>query len=359
MALMASPSPRYFDNAATTPLDPRVLADMVPFLTEEFGNAHSIHGFGTRAMAAVDLARARVASLLGAESPDQILFTSGATEANNWVIDAFDRGAISPFEHSAVREPARRKGFEVLSNEGEFIVAPAGRWPVISIMGVNNETGTMWDAHPLRCHAGALHSDMTQAFGKTEQTVEHLDFATFSAHKFYGPKGVGALYFAEAPPEPFILGGEQEHGYRGGTLNVPGIVGMGAAAAIARDELLENRLEAEVLRQIVLDGLRPLADWQVNGGERVSPYILSVSFQKIIGESLVVEADSRGFAISAGAACSSRSAEPSHVLRALGLEDGWLSGTVRISFGRFNSREAAQALAEMLLTGVEKLRTLS
>lgn len=349
---------RYFDHAATTPVDERVLAEMLPFFDEAFGNANSIHSFGRRAADAVEIARQRVSELIGADDPSQVVFTSGATEANNWVVSAFENGAISPFEHDAAWEPAKYKGFDFLPNDGTSLLLPSQGYDLISVMGVNNEIGSIWRTADFRPYAQRLHSDLTQQAGKLSIDLADLDYASFSAHKLYGPKGVGALYISDEPPSPLMRGGEQEHGFRPGTLNVPGIVGFGAAAAIAGDEMEENFAHAQSLRAIVLEELNRTSDWRINGGENVSPYILSVSFQGIEGETLVVEADAAGYAISAGAACSSRSTEPSHVLTALGVEEDWRRGTVRISFGKANTLESANDLAKTLLRIVEKLRTM-
>lgn len=350
---------RYFDNAATTPLDPRVREVMLPYLGEEFGNAHSLHAWGMRAGEAVERAREQVALLIGAEDPSQITFTSGATEANNWVLEApHDHLWISPFEHSSMREPALRRKASTLANQGAELSRPGDSPALVSIMAVNNEIGTTWRAPDYGGPGDLIHSDLTQAVGKFPVDLHGLDFAGFSAHKFYGPKGVGALYSRDQPPEPLILGGEQERGYRGGTLNVAAIVGMGRAAEIAREAQAEDFERAQALRAALLDGLKGLADFRVHGGDRTSPYIVSVGFAGVQGETLVLDMDRRGFAISAGAACSSRSVEPSHVLTALGLEETWRRGTVRISFGRFNRLEETAELARILRTSVESLRTL-
>jgi cysteine desulfurase len=350
---------RYFDNAATTPLDPRVLKEMLPFLGEAFGNANSIHAFGQRAHAAVELARLRVATLIGAEDPSQIVFVSGATEANNQVLRSFSKGIVSPFEHSAVREPARNLGWAVLKNEGLKLIPPDERHDLVSVMLVNNEIGSMWPPPEFRNHADFVHSDMTQGVGKLPINLDGIDFASFSAHKFYGPKGVGAVYFRDTPPDPLIRGGEQEHDLRGGTLNVAGIVGMGLAAEIARSEMDQNLAHATELRSVFLDGLSGCTDCIVNGGERVSPYILSISFLGVEGETLVIEADKSGYAISSGAACSSHSNQPSHVLAALELSENWSRGTVRISFGKYATIEAASGLGRYLRQTVENLRTFN
>lgn len=349
---------RYFDNAATTPLDPRVLREMTPFLEEEFGNASSIHGFGQRAAGAVESARERVAALIGAEDPSQIVFTSGATESNNWVLRNHLAGVTSPFEHAAVRELAEQMSYDVLENDGTELLPSPKAADLLTVMSVNNEIGTRWDVREITTGAAARHSDMTQSVGKLPTDVSGLDYASFSAHKFYGPKGVGGLFIAEPPLPRLLLGGDQENGMRAGTLNVPGIVGMGAAAAIAADEMERDLEHAQTLRDLTLDGLSGLSDWQVNGGEEVSPYILSLSFLGVEGESLTVELDNAGYAISAGAACSARATEPSHVLRALGLPEPWRKGTVRISFGRFNTLESTQGLMRTLMVSVENLRAM-
>ena len=350
---------RYFDNAATSPLDPRVLQEMLPYLGEDFGNANSIHSFGRKAHAAVDLAREQVAALIGAEDPSQITFTSGASESNNQVLAAFNRGSISPFEHSAVREPALRIGMTILSNDGLEVMAPEFPVELISQMMVNNETGTIWSPADLAALCDYLHSDITQAVGKIPINLDEISFASFSAHKFYGPKGVGALYSESLPPAPFILGGEQENGFRGGTLNVPGIVGMGAAAKIAIDEQPSDLIHAKELRELLVSDLKGLSDWQINGGPNVSPFILSISFHGIEGESIVIELDRMGFAISSGAACSSHSQEPSHVLSALNMSESWLRGTVRVSFGRGCSLDSTAVLSKSLRLAVEKLRSMN
>lgn len=356
---------RYFDNAATTPIDPAVRDAMLPYLNEAFGNANSLHGPGRRARAAVERAREQVMEAIGADWPEQIVFTSGATEANNWVLSNYPGGWMSPFEHSAVREPGMRYDYQVLPNVGLELPDCVPDAPLVSIMWVSNEIGTTWAPIPI-AGADAIHSDATQALGKVEVSIELVNFLSCSAHKIYGPKGVGALFMRDEYERPFMLGGEQERGLRAGTLNVAGIVGFGEAAMIAADRMHEDRQRAEGLRQIVLDGLGRVSDWKVNGlpGQESPhvtsvPHILSLSFKGIEGETLVLEADAGGYAISSGAACSAGSTEPSHVLQALGMEEEWMRGTVRISFGRFNDAESAAGLAKTLATSVEKLRTMT
>ncbi|MFQ3588195.1 MAG: cysteine desulfurase family protein [Fimbriimonadaceae bacterium] len=359
----------YFDNASTSPLDPRVLEAMLPFLREECGNAHSVHQPGLRARAAVERAREQVASLVGAEDPAEIVFTSGATESNNWVLRAFPESAVSAFEHASIRVPAARSGAEVIPHRGLAVEPePDFRWTdgrptrgLVSLMLVNNEIGTVWNPTAWRPFAERLHSDLTQAVGKIPVDVQELDldFASFSAHKFHGPKGIGALYIRGMEPVPPLLGGgDQENGLRAGTLNVPAIVGMGEAARIAAEEQARDYEHAAKLRQITLGSIGDLADFRANGGPCVSPFILSLSFLGIEGETLVIELDHRGFSVSSGAACSAQKHEPSAVLAAIEPDDAWRRGTIRISFGRTNTPDAAERLGLNIRQAVQTLRKL-
>jgi len=328
---------------------------MLPYFSEAFGNANSIHDFGRRAQAAVDLARERVAALIGAEDPHEIVFTSGATEANNWVLHQTRDWVCSPFEHSSIYEANAILQGRTFPNEGYRLLPPAEAYGTAVVMLVNNETGAILEPPTGYSH---LFRDITQAIGKIPTGDVAYDLASFSAHKFYGPKGIGALHGRGVFPPALMYGGEQEMGFRAGTLNVPGIVGMGAAAAIAADEMDESRAKVEGLRALALDELLKIPDVKLNGGTNASPYIVSLSFLGVEGETLVVEADRAGYAISSGAACSSRSTEPSHVLTALGLEPEWLRGTIRISFGKYSTEDGTASLARELRTAVEKLRTM-
>ena len=308
-------------------------------------------------MAAVDRAREQVAKLLNVEEPNCLIFTSGATESNNWVFAIYPSAGISPFEHESAREAAMKYG-DVLENDGYSIGQPRQRYDVISVMAVNNEIGSRWRAADFRDFAEHIHSDVTQAVGKLPIDLTDTDFASMSAHKFYGPKGVGALFSATGEMEPILYGAVQERHSRSGTLNVPGIAGMGAAAAIASDEWPDNLAKTEELRAIALEALGPCKDYRINGGDNVSPYILSISFLGLEGEALVIEMDQKGLGISSGAACSSRSTDPSHVLMALKTPMEWLRGTIRISFGRLNTKDSARALGKALVETVERLRNL-
>ncbi|MBS1728654.1 MAG: cysteine desulfurase [Armatimonadetes bacterium] len=350
---------RYFDNAATTPVDPRVVAEMLPYFTEFPGNAATIHQYGQKAKAAIDLARERIAALIEAEDPSQVTFCSGSSEGNNWVLSNFYEGrvAVSPYEHSSIIKIAKRDGFTILPPFEECL--PEG-FDIVALMSVNNEVGTIFDTELIRTrtHSKNLLVDVTQSAGKLPTTVGNIDYMSASGHKFYAPKGVGFLYQKEVNLKPYLLGGGQEMGRRGSTANVPGIVALGAAAAIAMDELDERVAHATQLKAIVTEAISKISDTQINGPGVKSPYVLNVSFKGIQGETLLVELDQAGYCCSAGAACSSTSKEPSSVLIALGLSPEWMRGTVRISFGKFNTPEAAADLGRDITRIVEKLRAL-
>lgn len=351
---------RYFDHAATSPLDPRVLRAMLPWLGERFGNAHSIHSWGRQARAAVEQAREAVAEALGAESPEQVVFVSGSTEACATALQQAAPGWVSPFEHSAVREPAARLGFRVLSNAGTRCLLPGvgPRDVLVAHLSVSNETGTIFRPRDAAPTPFRLFVDATQALGKLDEPAADADWAAFSAHKIGGPNGVGALFSRYPLERPLILGGGQESGQRGGTLNVAGIVGFAEACRIATQERSGAWERAAELRAIVLEELRRVPDHFVNGGETVVPHILSVSFLGLEGEALVIELDAEGYAVSAGPACSSGSTEPSPVLLAMGVPDVLARGTVRISFGPGNTPESARDLGRTLARAVERLRAL-
>ncbi len=248
--------------------------------------------------------------------------------------------------------------FKPWENIDAKILPTASKVEFISVMALNNEIGAWLDYRSMRPACEVLHTDITQAAAKYNVDLDQVDYATFSGHKFYGPKGVGALYMADAPLAPLLSGGEQENGLRAGTLNVAGIVGMGEAARIAVDCQVIDATRAQKRRMIVLEELNEVADVFENRGDIQAPHILSLSFLGVEGETLVIELDADGFAISSGAACSTGSTEPSHVLMALGVEPEWLRGTIRISFGRFNSDEAAAQLGQTLKRAAERLRIL-
>lgn len=351
---------RYFDNAATTPVHPSVVQAITSALANDIGNSSSIHSQGRKAAHLVDVAREHVANLIGG-SPEEIVFTSGATESNNWLLRAFDSVAVSSIEHSSLWEAAHYLGATVIELDAE----EQTDIDVFSLMRVNNETGLIYpfpaeSGFPV--HSRLTHSDITQAAGKIPVNLQDssVDFASLSAHKFYGPKGIGALWARDANfPDPLLYGGSQENGFRSGTLNVPGIVGMGEAAKIAFETLEEQKILAEELTSIIVEelgvaNLIPLDSVAVGR----SPYILSFGFEDVLGEALVVELDARGFAISSGAACSSRSNEPSHVLTAMRIPDRKIRGAIRISVGRTNTRETAYELGLSIQESIKCLRKL-
>jgi cysteine desulfurase len=352
---MAGPVERYFDHAATTPLDPQVFEAMRPYFGAAFGNSESLHAWGREAHDAVELARLQVAALLGG-APEEVFFTSGATEANNWLLRSFPARSVlvSPFEHSSVALTAAILGIGTLDNSGWILAPPPGSVQVVSVMTVNNETGAVLAVPPT---PAKVHRDVTQSLGKLPLDLAEVHWASASAHKLYGPKSVGCLWIRDAEPlPPLLTGGGHERGQRAGTLNVPAIVGFGAACALASDRMDEDLAHAQILQETVLDGLSGLDGVGQNDHAQNSPYVLSVSFRGVEGEALVVELDALGYAVSSGAACSSGSAEPSRVLSALNIDEEWAKGTVRVSFGRANTRESAAGLAQSLARSVRALR---
>ena len=376
--------PIYLDNNATTPLDERVLGAMLPYLREHFGNpASSTHAFGWTAGAAVALAREELAASVGA-SPEEILFTGGATESDNMallgLLRPHDHLVTAATEHEAILETAHyleRGGVRVaiLPVDGHGVVSPNAlreaiepETALVSVMLANNETGTL---NPIRELAEVshefgvpFHTDAAQALCKIPVDVEELavDLMSLSAHKCYGPKGVGALYVRRRPapgvrrvrPEPLLHGGGQERGLRSGTLNVPGIVGLGKAASLGAAALPEEAARISDLRNTLLERLRSgIPDVRLNGHptERL-PGTLNVSFPGLdVGELLGALPD---VAASAGSACASSNSEPSHVLRAMGLEDAW-AAAVRFSLGRFTTPDEIERTAALVVRAVGEL----
>lgn len=361
---------KYFDNAATTPLDPRVREEMLFWMSEGFGNASSIHQWGQRARHAVEQARESIAELVDAIDPSEVVFNSGATEGNNWVVNSFERVITSPFEHSSVREPAAYNHWPKAQTEGWNLTAPTEKYDLLSAMLVNNETGALVNASSWfhlgpNADTGAkfIHRDLTQAAGKIQLHEHAYDLGTFSGHKLHGPKGIGVVHMRTMLLDhPALRGGGQEGGHRGGTLNVPGIVGMGLAAKIAIDEMEAEWQHATELRSILRESIDRIPGSYVVEGEGPglvqSPYILCACFEGIHGESLVIELDNHGYAISSGSACASQSTEPSQVLKPLGLPNELIRGATRLSFSRFNTLDAAHDLARLLPKVVEQIRSL-
>ena len=380
--------PVYLDYQATTPTDPRVVAAMLPFFNEKFGNPHSRnHFYGWEAEEAVELARARVATLIGA-SEREIVFTSGATESNNLAIkgiahfyrDRRDHVVTVATEHKCVLESCRhleREGFRVtyLPVEADGLLdleklkdAVGDQTAVVSVMGVNNEIGVIQPLAEIGAicrEAGAFfHSDCAQAVGKIPLDVEAMtiDAMSISGHKAYGPMGVGALYVRRRPRvriEPMIDGGGQERGLRSGTLPAPLCVGIGEACAIAAGEMDAEAARLMDLRRRLLDGITSrLKDVRVNGDlERRVAGNLNFSFSGVQAEELMVAL--KDLAVSSGSACTSASVEPSYVLRAIGLPDELAHASIRIGFGRFTTAEEIDFAAARIAEEVARLRRVN
>ncbi len=381
--------PIYMDNHATTPLDPRVLEAMMPYLTTKFGNAASRnHSFGWEAERAVDAAREQVANLIGATAKE-IIFTSGATESDNLAIKGIaemyrERGnhiITQATEHKAVLDTCKRlekQGYRVtyLPVKADGIVdledlrrAIDDKTILVTIMAANNEIGVLQPVREIGriCHErGVLfHTDAVQSVGKVPFNVidDFVDVASISAHKIYGPKGVGALYVRRRNPRVQIAeqinGGGHERGMRSGTLNVPGIVGMGKACALAQEELLQEGLRLQGLRDRLKAKLETELDYvHVNGSmEHRLPGSLNMSFVYVEGESLLMGIND--VAVSSGSACTSATLEPSYVLKALGLGDEVAHSSIRFGLGRFNTEAEVDYVAAKVIQVVRHLRELS
>lgn len=377
----------YFDHSATTPVRSEVLEAMLPYFTERYGNASSIYKIARESRAAVDEARDSVAAAIGA-NPQEIFFTSGGTEADNWAIKGVayanrkkGRHIItSSIEHHAVLHTCQyleREGFEVtyLPVDEKGLIAPAQVEEairedtiLISIMFANNEIGTIQPIEEIgriaKKHGIPFHTDAVQAIGNIHIDVESLgvDLLSMSAHKFYGPKGVGALYIRKGINlAPYLHGGAQEAGRRASTENVPGIVGMGKAIEIATaniDSYNEKLLE---LSNMTIDGvLNSIPYVRLNGDrDRRLPGNVNLSFEFIEGESLLLLLDMAGIGASSGSACTSGSLDPSHVLLAIGLPHEIAHGSLRLTFGKDNTKEEVEYLLEVLPDIVKRLREMS
>jgi len=387
---MAPSLPIYLDHHATTPCDARVVQAMLPFFTEKFGNAASrSHSFGYAAKSAVEHARTQLATLIGA-SPKEIVWTSGATESNNLAILGTararrDRGRhviTVATEHQAVLDPVAqlgKEGFEVtvLGVDPDGRVRPeaieAALRPdtvLVSVMAANNEIGTLQPIGAIgalcREHDVVFHTDAAQAVGKIPLDVKalHVDLLSASAHKLYGPKGVGALYVRRGRPwlrlEPILYGGGHERGLRSGTLPVPLIVGFGKAAVLGAEDLADDGIErVRALRDRLWEGLRTRIDGvTLNGGfEHRLPNNLNVSFRGVEAEALMMAI--RDVACSSGSACTSATLEPSHVLRALGVDDEIAHTSIRFGIGRTNTPEEIDYTVDLLADKVPMLRAMN
>ena len=382
--------PIYMDNHATTPVDPRVLAAMLPYFTETFGNAASrTHAYGWSAEAAVDDSRDTIASLIGAESGKEIVFTSGATESDNLAIKGVaeyykakgNHIITTTIEHKAVLDSCKRlekEGFTVtyinvgpdgLVDPKAIEAAITDKTILVSVMLANNEVGTIQPIAEIgkitRARGIIFHTDAVQGLGKTPFDVRamNVDLASLTAHKIYGPKGVGALYVRRSKPRVRLSaqmdGGGHERGNRSGTLNVPGIVGFAKACKILLEEgvaeaekirALRDRLHQKILKELDAVVLNGSAEHRLPGN-------LNISFSFVEGEGLMMAI--KDVAVSSGSACTSASLEPSYVLRSMGLEEDMAHSSIRFGLGRFNTEEEVDYVAQLVIAKVQRLRDMS
>ena len=373
----------YLDNSATTPVAESVLKAMLPFFREHYGNASSFHEEGRSARQAIEESRATVAEHLGA-SPQEIVFTSGATEANSLAIlgaagTAPDRKhvVVSAIEHHAVlhtAETLQKDGYDltVLEVDSEGRVDPASVKDalrddtlIVSVMAGNNEIGTLQPIDEIgaicRGRGVLFHTDAVQAYGKVSLPMDAIDLLSISAHKFHGPKGVGFLYVRKGVKlSPRVHGGGHERGLRSGTENVPGIVGLAEATRLAFSDRERVTSRMHAFRDQLVEQILKIPDARLNGSRTHSlPHVANFSFAGIEGESLLMRLDERGIAVSTGSACSSPNLEPSHVLLAIGVPISMAHGSLRVSTGRQTTQAEIDSLIEALPGIVAELRKMS
>ena len=376
----------YADNNATTRVDPAVVEAMMPYLTERYGNPSSVHAFGGDVGGVVERAREQVAACLGADRASEIVFTSCGTESNNTAIRSAlasrkgrRRVITTRAEHPAVLTVAlhlEREGYEVtylpvdgdgLVDLGDLRAALDDDVALVSMMAANNETGVLFPveeagrlAHE---HDALFHTDAVQAVGKVpvDLATGHVDMLSLSGHKIHAPKGVGALYVRRGRRfRPFLLGGHQERGRRGGTENVPGIVALGRAAELAAEHQPDEDTRVRALRDRLEAGLLQIENSRLNGArDRRLPGTSNVSFKHVEGEAVLLMLDQRGICASSGSACTSGTLEPSHVLRAMGVPFNFAHGSIRFSLGRFNDDADVDAILDAMPRTIERLREIS
>jgi cysteine desulfurase len=379
----------YLDYNATTPIDPRVLEEMMPYLSENYGNPSSIHSFGRKGKEALDKAREQVSQLISA-SPKEIVFTSGGSEAANFAIKSTARSLLrekgshivtTRVEHECVLESLKfleKEGFQVtylgVNSDGlidleELKEAITDETILVSCMYANNETGVIFPidkiAEIVKERGVIFHTDAVQAAGKIDIDLEEIpaDLLSISAHKFYGPKSVGALFIRDSFSQqisltPLIHGGGQERGKRSGTENIPGIVGLGSASDIASNEMRQDESRIIELRDQLFQSItQDIEGVKLNGIlERQLWNTLNLSFEGVEGESLSMNLDIEGVAVSTGSACSEGTVDPSHVLSAMGLSKVEAASSVRISLGRFTEKEEIDYIASIFPMIVERIR---
>ncbi len=377
----------YMDNAATTPLSSEVLAEMMPVLTGGFGNPNSLHSFGREAKQYVDIARTRVAKGIGCDE-EEVYFTSGATEANNWAITGIAKAyrhkgnhiITSKIEHPSILETCKkmeREGYRVtyldvdetgLVRLDQLLHYLSSDTILISIMAANNEVGTIQNLQTIANIAKEkdviFHTDATQAVGAISLNVHEMgiDALSLSGHKLNGPKGVGALYVSnKILITPFMNGGEQEYGLRAGTTNVAGVVGLGKAIEIATRDILTNSKKLRTMRDYFISQVEQRIELTYLNGHAIQrlPNNINFSFGMVDGESLMCMLDLNGIAVSTGSACSSGSTEVSHVLSAMGVPADLAQGAVRFSISKSTTKEEIDFVVEKLVECVEKLRKIS
>ena len=375
----------YLDNAATTAVSPEVLEAMLPYFTQVWGNASSIHGFGRESKRAIETARRQVMKALNAAAPQEIYFTAGGTESDNWAIKAvaLAKGSghiiTTAIEHHAVLHTCQwleKRGFEVtylpVDEYGRVAAAHVERalrpdTILVSVMAANNEVGTIQPIAEIgalcRARGVLFHTDAVQAVGALPIDVQtmNIDLLSLSGHKLHGPKGVGALYVRKGVKlDSYLHGGAQERGFRAGTENVPAIVGLGKAIEIAQANLAENAARMTALRQRLIDGLMArVPGTRLNGHptERL-PGNANLSFDKVEGEALLLRLDLVGVAGSSGSACTSGTLDPSHVLLALGLTQAQANGALRLTIGTDTTEEEIDQVLDILPPIVEDLRRM-
>ncbi len=376
----------YADNNATTAVDPQVFEAMRPYLTEFYGNPSSVHSFGSDVSHVIERAREQVAQCIGAQHTTEIVFTSCGTESDNTAIRSAlasrkgrKRVITTRVEHPAVLTLARyleREGYAVtylaVDKQGRISLDELREEmnqdvAVVSIMAANNETGVLFPveeagkiAHE---HDALFHTDAVQAIGKQQLDLASgaIDLLALSGHKIHAPKGVGALYIRRGRRfRPFMLGGHQERGRRGGTENVAGVVALGAAAELAAKYLDDEQTRVRAMRDRLEQGLLQIEDSRVNGdSENRLPGTTNISFRRVEGEAILLHLDRHGIAASSGSACTSGSLEPSHVLRAMGIPFDFAHGSVRLSLCRSNTERDVETILEVMPNIIGKLRDIS
>lgn len=378
----------YADNAATTAVSNKVLEQMMPYFNEQYGNASSLYSFGQKAKAAVNKAREQIASAIGAENSNEIYFTGGGSESDNWAIKGVAHSMAkkgkkhiisTAFEHHAVLhclDKLKKEGFEItlldvhsdgLVRVDELEAAIREDTALVTVMYANNEIGTVQPIKEIgevcKKHRVIFHTDAVQAVGNIPIDVKDaaIDLLSMSSHKFHGPKGVGALYIRKGIVIPNLIdGGAQERGRRAGTENTAGIVGMGAAIEIAVATMEERAKRLSEIRDYIIDNALKIERSRVNGDRKHRlPGNVSLCFEGIEGESLLLMLDAKGVCASSGSACTSGSLDPSHVLLSIGLPHEVAHGSLRLSFSDENTMEDAEYILSVLPPIVERLRLMS